>query len=140
MSKRLHTVHILYSAVLLLAPAACDEDALLAEDFAEQLSEDATADDLLDPSNHAGPGNCAVMYEHKNYGGEARTVARGAYVSSIGTLWNDEVSSMKVSPGCVLNAYEHNDFGGSHKAFQGNIPWVGSGWNDRISSYTCSCG
>jgi hypothetical protein len=139
MSKRLRTVHILYSGVLLLAPVACDEEALLAEDFAEQLSEDALADDLLDPSNHAaGSNDCAVMYEHIHFGGDLRQVGLGTN-PWIGGPWNDHVSSMKVSPGCVLNAYEDKGLVGSHKAFHGEVPWVGDDWNDQISSYTCTC-
>ena len=37
------------------------------------------------------------------------------------------------------NAYEHVNYGGAHKSFVGSVPRVGAGWNDRISSYTCTC-
>ena len=83
-------------------------------------------------------GNCATMFEHIDYGGDHKDVNRGE-VPWIGDIWNDEVSSIKVRSGCVLNAYEDKDFRGDQKSFSGNVRRVGDGWNDRISSYTCSC-
>jgi hypothetical protein len=90
------------------------------------------------PSARAA-GHCATLYEDINFGGEHRDVDDGENVSWIGHLWNDQVSSMRVEPGCVLNAWEHVSFGGDEKTFLGSVPWVGDPWNDRISSYTCSC-
>lgn len=90
------------------------------------------------PGDGAGFFVCAVLYEHKGFGGSQLIVGKGK-VSWIGGPWNDHVSSLKVRSGCVLNAYEHKGFGGAHKAFKGHVPWVGDWWNDRISSFVCSC-
>jgi len=87
----------------------------------------------------ASARTCATLYEHINFGGDSREVGDGVNTAWIGDLWNDQVSSIEVSPGCVLNAYEHINFGGSHETFLGSVPWVGDSWNDKISSYTCSC-
>lgn len=84
-------------------------------------------------------GSCATIYEHIDFGGDSRDVGNNVSISWIGGLWNDQVSSIFVQPGCVLNAYEHINFGGAHETFIGNVPAVGNWWNDRISSYTCTC-
>ncbi|UQA54767.1 peptidase inhibitor family I36 protein [Polyangium aurulentum] len=82
---------------------------------------------------------CAHMYQHANYGGEVRVVEIGANISNIGSLWNDQISSVIVHSGCVLNVWQHADFGGAHETWQGNIPYVGDWWNDQITAYTCTC-
>jgi beta/gamma crystallin len=83
--------------------------------------------------------HCATLYEHVNYRGDRRNVSSGENTSWIGGPWNDQISSIQVAPGCVLNAYEHVNYGGGQKSFSGNVPRVGSGWNDEMSSFTCSC-
>ena len=82
---------------------------------------------------------CATVYEHARFGGESRDVPRGASVSNLGSLWNDVISSVSVEPGCALNVWEHANFDGAHTTFIGSVPWVGRDWNDRISSYNCTC-
>ena len=83
---------------------------------------------------------CARLYEHSNYGGEVKEVPSGANVNNIGSLWNDKVSSVKVEPGCALNVWEHENFGGRNKTYAGALPFVGGDFNDIITSYTCTCG
>lgn len=83
-------------------------------------------------------GTCATLYEDINFGGDRREVDADN-LSWIGRPWNDQVSSMEVRHGCVLNVYEHANFGGAHETLLGSVPWVGDWWNDRISSYTCTC-
>lgn len=132
MSKRITAL----CAIILLAPA-CDEVEPSGEEPAGEVDERfALAEEAATP---APLGACATLYEHIYFGGDSRSVEDGAYVPWIGNLWNDQVSSVQVASGCVLNAYEHINFGGAQVGYLGSVPWVGDGWNDRISSYTCNC-
>ena len=142
------------TAILLFGGFAC---ALEGDEVAEQVEDravsavsedvdmtdpDAIASDAIALTNEAeaeAVGTCATMFEHINFAGDRREIDNGAIVSWIGGPWNDQVSSMWIRSGCVLNAYEHINFGGAHQVFLGAVPWVGDSWNDRISSYTCSC-
>ncbi|NJK32206.1 MAG: hypothetical protein HC927_07255 [Deltaproteobacteria bacterium] len=158
----------IYPAILLLALTACDEEAamlaeaeeeaLLAEELAaepvdEYLATEEVEDDeyteaeaSIDPDEPLEVTEelseyavCATLYEHIHFGGDYRQVQDGAFVSWIGGPWNDQVSSIYVRSGCVLNAYEHINYGGAHASYSGSVPWVGNWWNDKISSYTCTC-
>ncbi|WP_219906909.1 peptidase inhibitor family I36 protein [Enhygromyxa salina] len=111
-----------------------DEFALAQGEEPEQSMHDGVVDDP--PLEH--PGICATVYEHYHYGGDHRDIS-GGDTSYIGGPWNDKVSSVKVRSGCALNVYEHANYEGKHKTLAGRVRWIGSGWNDRISSYTCSC-
>ena len=53
--------------------------------------------------------------------------------------WNDIVSSLTVTPGCKITVYEHNNAQGASKTFTQTSRWVGGSWNDKISSYYCTC-
>lgn len=150
-------IRVSVTAILLGMIPACDYDepesiddldtAVAMEDrsadeinIESQLDFDGTDNiDARADASLAAAGTCATMYLHIHFGGDRREVDDGAFVTWIGDLWNDEVSSVNVRPGCVLNVWEHIHFGGAHTAYQGSIPWVGDWWNDRISSYTCSC-
>jgi hypothetical protein len=134
---------------------ACDEEELSIHDPASELDEfeefdaldfsdeivDATeeSESLPEDAAEARAKPCAYLYQHRDYRGDRKRVERGARTRYIGDLWNDEVSSIKVRSGCVLNVYEHKGFRGAQKSFRGLVPYVGNWWNDRISSYTCSC-
>lgn len=135
MSKSLSII-----CTVILSAAACDEAETLAEEVDAQDADAEARDGELVVNIHTEAlGTCATLFEHSNYGGDRREVNRGAHVPWIGGPWNDQVSSMRVRPGCVLNAYQHADFGGAHETFAGQVPWVGDAWNDIISSYTCTC-
>lgn len=143
-----------------LTITACDEEELSIHDAVsdiDELEELDVADEILDATEEleqlvdavdeavdeeigeARAKPCAILYQHRDYRGDRKRVRRGARVRYIGDLWNDEVSSAKVRSGCVLNVYEHRDYRGDHKTLRGRVPFVGRRWNDRISSYTCSC-
>ena len=47
---------------------------------------------------------------------------------------NDAVSSLKIADGCCVVAYEHGHYKGKSERFCKNTAWVGSTWNDKISS------
>jgi hypothetical protein len=93
---------------------------------------------LLGAPSAAHARECATLYEHIDYKGDKRHIGTGT-VKWIGGIWNDQVSSIRVAPGCALNAYEHVNLRGDQKSFSGSIPWVGEGWNDKISSLVCTC-
>lgn len=112
----------------------CDEAEELAGEDETEVAEAAPVDEVSGRG-----GECATMYEHWHFEGEAKRVEAGAYVSFIGNLWNDVVSSVQVRSGCVLNVFEHADFAGAQNSFQGSVPFVGEWWNDKISAYTCDC-
>lgn len=142
-------------AVALTATAYDQEELSIPDPVSEidELDGPDDVDEIIDASEESEPlvdtvdgavdgaraKPCAYLYQHRDYRGDRKRVRRGARTRFIGDLWNDEVSSVKVRSGCVLNVYEHRDYRGDHKTFRGRIPFVGDWWNDRISSYTCSC-
>ena len=52
---------------------------------------------------------------------------------------NDQVSSVRVTPGCTLKAYRNFDF--EHEMFTSteDNPSLHRSYNDELSSYRCSC-
>lgn len=90
-----------------------------------------------DPADETNGVVCARLFQHKNYGGSQLAAGPGHY-PKLGP-WSDEISSLRVRKGCVLRVYEHTKFGGAQWKITGPVPWVGNGWNDRISSFVCSC-
>jgi len=86
----------------------------------------------------AAGGECAYFAD-ANYQGQ-RGVQRAGENPWVGDAWNDRISSVQCDPDCVLEAYEHIDFGGARERFRGNVGFVGPAWNDRTSSLRVSCG
>jgi len=73
-----------------------------------------------------------TMYQHQNYLGVQKKYTIGSY-SSIDH--NDAYTSLKVGSCCAVTVYEHGNFGGGAKAWgAGDHSFVGSDWNDKISS------
>lgn len=135
-------VALYFLGALALSLFACDEEAMFTDHAVSDIDAvEANGEPLAAVEAHPSEprASCAVLYEHINFGGDRRGAEDGDRVSWIGGPWNDHVSSIQVRSGCVLNAYEHKDYGGAHQSFSGEVPRVGDWWNDRISSYTCSC-
>lgn len=83
---------------------------------------------------------CAVLFQHKDYGGANYVVYNeDANASYVGDWWNDKISSVSVMPNCSLTLFEHDYFSGAHVVYRGYVDYVGRWWNDRASSYTCYC-
>ena len=80
------------------------------------------------------PRACAILYEHYNYEGWAMN--SGDHFPSDR---NDEVTSIRVTYGCTIIIYEHDNYDGQRRTITSDTPNLGSDWNDRLSSYTCSC-
>ncbi|MBN2486115.1 MAG: RICIN domain-containing protein [Bacteroidales bacterium] len=47
---------------------------------------------------------------------------------------DNDISSLTIAEGFEVVAYDGANFDGSSKTFTGNISWIGSDWNDKISS------
>jgi len=87
------------------------------------------------------PGAMAscTVYEHRHFLGESLRVADNGAVEHLGSL-NDRVSSMIVSPDCLLIAYADPRFAGATMTFSaGRHPSLPDGWDDQISSVRCNC-
>jgi len=76
-----------------------------------------------------------VVYEHGNYQGRSLELGIGTYgynyLNSRG--FNDVISSLRVPPGIVVEAWEHNPGEGRKWTYDSDTNWVGDA-NDRISS------
>ena len=100
-------------------------------------------------NQNAADNSCAIVYEHNDCQGASKSIGQGntRWVGS----WNDMVSSIVVKGNCELDAYEHMDYGGKHREFTGKNSrlkdfrlsgwwaFTTSTWNDKISSWKCSC-
>jgi hypothetical protein len=79
------------------------------------------------------------MFEHKDFQGESVNLANNQSLNHLGSL-NDRISSIRVTPQCLLVAYADPEFAGATTAFSagehGSLP---DGWDDRISSARCNC-
>jgi hypothetical protein len=83
-----------------------------------------------------GGGTGVVFYQDINFGGSASGAkARGNYASLPGDIPNDWMSSLRIPAGWTVQAYEHINYGGAVCTFTGNTAWVGSGCNDKMSSF-----
>jgi predicted chitinase len=83
------------------------------------------------------PANSSLtIYENDNFSGRSQALAAGDYknLSSLGSNWNDAISSLNISQGWVVEAYEHPDFAGKRVIWNSSTSFVGNEWNDKISS------
>jgi Beta/Gamma crystallin len=79
----------------------------------------------------------AILYEHANFDGDF-FILRSDDMNLEDDGWNDKVSSMIVFDG-GLTVYKDNDYHGEHKYFQeGKYYWVGSLWDNEVSSIDLS--
>ena len=85
------------------------------------------------------PFKGCYYYEHDSFKGNRRDIPFGVRRKYVGDTWNDKISSIACSPGCGLSAWDHRDFGGASKTFNGAYVYVGDAWNDRISSVEVVC-
>lgn len=77
----------------------------------------------------------AMLYQHINYGGNVTALQEGEYpdITKTGMADND-MSSLKVCYGFVVEAYTDPDFSGNVRFFTSDTDWVGEDWNDVVSS------
>jgi len=89
-------------------------------------------------SGSTGGTNVTTVFKDCNYAGTSVSLPVGDYnlsaMNSRGIL-NDDISSIRVSPGYRITLYEHDNFTGTTLALTAdNSCLVGAGWNDRTSS------
>lgn len=80
----------------------------------------------------------ASFYQHCNYDGYGVSLGEGDYTLSDLTangIRNDDVSSIKVDSGYIVEMFENDNFtGAKHTITAETSCLVGAGWNDRITS------
>lgn len=76
-----------------------------------------------------GDGCKVEFFQHVGYGGHHST-----YTENKNVARNDDMSSLKVSPGCCAIIYEHYHFQGKHRKICEDTANIGSWWNDKVSS------
>ena len=75
----------------------------------------------------------AILYEYANFKGDF-FILRSDDKNLADDGWDNKVSSMMVFDG-DLNAYKDIDYGSEEKSFsEGKHYWVGSLWDNEISS------
>ena len=79
------------------------------------------------------------LYEHQAFSGMSMAITDAVGRSDLGEL-NDKISSIKVSPQCLLVAFADPGFKGATTTFSpGEHPSLQAGWDDQISSARCNC-
>lgn len=80
------------------------------------------------------------FFKHDGFDGPSFTMTANEHRDFVGSRWNDQISSIKVSNRCKAVVYQHKDFRGDRERFTNNSSFVGKHWNDKISSVKCKCG
>jgi len=82
------------------------------------------------------PLSCqSFFYEHWYYGGASFSIPAGTSLNSLGSWWNDRISSVRTTCGSWTVLYEHWYFGGQRVWLGANTNWGSMGpWNDLASS------
>ena len=78
---------------------------------------------------------CASLYKDEDYKNLLQHVG---VTEAKFLIYNDVVSSVKVTPGCTLIGYEDGDFYNWMFTAKSNVPSLGSS-NDKMSSFQCYC-
>ncbi|MBI1386046.1 MAG: hypothetical protein GC150_14165 [Rhizobiales bacterium] len=119
------------------AACACSQAAEEADGSQPQASAGGGGD-----GGQAAPEPMCVIYENKAFVGRRLQVPAGGGFSSLGQL-DDRVSSVTVTEGCQLDAYEHADFNmatrGFKASFRRDAVRLDSSFDDRFSSVVCRC-
>lgn len=102
------------------------------EDWSVLKTEDDSGAIVIDGVEVAIEKN-VVFYEHGGYRGRSITLREGNY-SYVGSNWNDIISSIGISQGFTVEAYENANFQGKRTVFSSSTSYVGNNWNDKISS------
>jgi hypothetical protein len=105
---------------------------------------------------YSSPGPRCTIYEHRDMQGAWLKMPSGDAITMaarpIGDTywrekpnWNDVVSSIHLDAGCRIQVWEDIDGRGASRTWRAksdrgySLWYVGSDWNDRISSAVCTC-
>ena len=89
--------------------------------------------------NRYDEASAVTLYTDKGYKGKAVTLSEGEYNLSRMGLYNlkdNDMSSLKVTPGFKVTIYEDDNFKGKSKSYIASESFVGEDWNDKMSSLT----
>ena len=89
--------------------------------------------------NRYDEASAVTLYTDKDYKGKAVTLSEGTYNLSRMGLYNlkdNDMSSLKVTPGFKVTIYEDDNFKGKSKSYIASESFVGADWNDKMSSLT----
>ena len=90
------------------------------------------------PRPTQGSGGKVTLYQHCNYAGYGVSLPAGSYsLSALQSkgIKNDDVSSIRVSPGYKVEIYEDAGYRGARRTLEGNTSCLTSyGMNDKLSS------
>ena len=87
--------------------------------------------------NRCNEAPAVTLYTDEGYKGKAVTLSEGEYNLSRMGLYNlkdNDMSSLKVTPGFKVTIYEDDNFNGKSKSYTASESFVGEDWNDKMSS------
>ena len=87
--------------------------------------------------NRYDEASAVTLYTDADYKGKAVTLSEGTYNLSRMGLYNltdNDMSSLKVTPGFKVTIYEGDNFNGKSKSYIASESFVGEEWNDKMSS------
>lgn len=87
--------------------------------------------------NRYDEASAVTLYTDEGYKGKAVTLSEGEYNLSRMGLYNlkdNDMSSLKVTPGFKVTIYEDDNFNGKSKSYTASESFVGEEWNDKMSS------
>lgn len=87
--------------------------------------------------NRYDEASAVILYTDEGYKGKAVTLSEGEYNLSRMGLYNqkdNDMSSLKVTPGFKVTIYEDDNFNGKSKSYTASESFVGEEWNDKMSS------
>ncbi|EAY30807.1 thioredoxin fold domain-containing protein [Microscilla marina] len=88
--------------------------------------------------NSGNSGNSSfglvTIYEHSNFKGRNKSFNTGNYNFSQLGIGNDKLSSIKIRRGYKVRVFEHANFRGRYRDFTSSSGFVGTAWNDKVSS------
>ena len=88
-------------------------------------------------ANRYDEASAVTLYTDAGYKGKAVTLSEGEYNLSRMGLYNlkdNDMSSLKVTPGFKVTIYEDDNFNGKSKSYIASESFVGEEWNDKMSS------
>ena len=85
-------------------------------------------------------GGSCQLFKESNHTGPQLSVARNQSRTELEQGWDDEISSLKVAPGCLLVGFKEKGFRGANQTFgPGEYASMPEGWDNHISSVQCNC-
>ena len=82
---------------------------------------------------------CAKLYQHGSYKGWEKVVGETTQLDLTGNE-NDQLSSVRVRPGCTLDLFKHSNNDGFLVSLTGDVSYHElHDSNDQVSSLSCTC-